>query len=363
MIDQVSINNNLGETLTVKIMETNPASGLFISGIDGLGTVKSDIRMQKIATQHGSKYNSSRAESRDIVFHFLYSDGYVNDRYISAEEARINTYKFFPLGERITITFYTDYYTSKNERRTLRVSGYVESNDPEIFSEPLAGSAITVSCPSPWFYIPGQTGKMIETFSNLEATFEFPEQSYSGAYDAEENSPEYGFLEFEPLEDDVIAKDDSKPTKGGTKIFTALRVNETHNVYYRGEVETGMLITISGNGFFRFPTIYNIGTGEKMTINTDVIEKMLNPAFDPNASPAIFQVGPGDEIRISTDPQNKYIRYYMDGAEKFNIINAIDLNADWLTLRPGNNQFAYSCTEGNLNIDITMEATIYLQGV
>ena len=55
MIDQVNIDNNLGETLKIKLRDTTPSHGLFITGIDGLGTVKSDIRMSKNATLYNEK--------------------------------------------------------------------------------------------------------------------------------------------------------------------------------------------------------------------------------------------------------------------------------------------------------------------
>ena len=364
MIDQVNINNNLGDTLTIKLRETNPKHGLFLTGIDGIGTVKSDIRMSKNATTHGAIYNSSRANTRDITFHFLYVDGYTNNKYISAEEARINTYKYFPLGEKVTLTFYTDYYSDKEERRIARVVGYVVSNDPDIFTDPYSGTSITVSCPSSWMYIPGDTGLQIETFSNFESMFEFPEISYSGDYDAILNDPEYGVLEFEPLSTDVIQKDDATPKKGGTREFTAIHINENHNIYYRGEVETGMLITIAGNGYYTFPTIYNIDTGESLSIDTDIIEKMMNPNYNPNVE-TDHTIGDGDEIRISTNPNDKYVKYYKDGgATILNIINAINIKTfDWLTLRPGDNTFAYTCATGNLNVDITIQARVYLEGV
>ena len=129
-------------------------------------------------------------------------------------------------------------------------------------------------------------------------------------------------------------------------------------------METGMLITIAGNGHYSFPTIYDIDdNNRKMSIDTDIIEKMLNPSFDPNVDEPT--IGQGDEIRISTYQNNKYVKYYKDGGERIiNVINAIDIRTfNWLTLKPGDNTFAYTCKTGNLNVDITIEARVYLEGV
>ena len=351
MIERVTINNRFGKTLTINLSDTQPSHGLFISGIDGLGTVQADIRMSKAANRHGELYNSSRAYSRDIVFHVLYVDGYDKQgNYVSAAEARVNSYRFFPLGEKITVVFYTDYVSSRGAKRSVRAVGYVEHNEPDIFVEPLSGATITLRCPSPWFAITGDKGTQVASFSDLMPAFEFPVVSVQSATDVTWVPK----LEFTPLAQDV-----SK----GTKIFTKIMKNEKHHIYYEGEVRTGMIISIIADNWFRGITIYNIGTGEKMFINTDTIEKMFIPGLDPDATIRELQIHQGDEIRINTDPDHKWIRYYSDG-NVYNILNAVDLDCDWLTLNPGDNVFSYECKEDtDFNVSITMTADVYVEGL
>lgn len=360
MIHTVFIFNQFGDSLTLKMGEVEPSHGLFITEIEGVGPPKADNSMSKIATQNGEKYNSTRVNRRDITFHFLYLDGYYNGKYVSAEEARNNTYKFFPIGTQVQIIFYTQF-------KNVGTKGYVASNEPDIFVEPYAGSTITIECPSAWMSYVGDNQIQTETFSDLEAVFEFPEDDYSGAYDNILNQPEYGTLQ-----------DDPTPAFE----FTQININESHDIYYKGEVETGMIISIYGRDIYETPTIINTRTGERMTINTDVIEKLLNPNFDPKApvisiggvdaglggsttATSARQVGQDDEIQISTKVNNKYVHYIRNGIT-YNVLSALEVDEDnfaWLKLSPGENSFVYTCKRGNLNIDITMSAIVYVQGV
>lgn len=319
MISQVIINNGFGESLNIRLPQTEPKHGLFITEIEGLGPVKADLKMSKYATRHGREFNSWNANGRDIIFHVRYLDTDGS----SAEQARLTTYKFFPLGEQVTIYI-------RSENRYVKTTGYVESNEPEIFSE-TAGAVITVSCPSPWFTLVGSVNKTdTHEFSNMLKVFEF---------------------EF-----------DDEPTP--SLIFTAMEPKKAHTFYYDGEVSTGITLSIKSHddGFYSFPTIYNNDTREKITIDTDKIEKIINPDYDPSAG--IHEVGRGDEIRISSVTGNKYARYYdSEGNSPVNILYTLPLDVDWFIIHPGYNTFSYECAFGEFDIDIIISAPILLEGV
>lgn len=319
MINRVRINNGFGESLIIDLPQTEPTHGLFITEIEGLGPVKADLKMSEAATRHGSSFNSWRANSRDIIFHVRYLD---TDK-ATAEEARLTTYKFFPLGEEITIYIRT-------ENRYVKTTGYVQTNEPDIFSE-TAGATITVTCPSPWFTLVGSVKKTdTHEFSNLLKSFEF---------------------EF-----------DDEPTP--SLIFTSVEPKKAHTFFYDGEVSTGIVLSIKSHddGIYSKPIIYNNVTREKVAIDTDKIEKLINPEWTPSAG--IYEVGRGDEIRISSVTGNKYARYYdCNGNAPVNILSFLDLNVDWFTIHPGYNTFSYECAFGEFDVDITISAPILLQGV
>ena len=119
---------------------------------------------------------------------------------------------------------------------------------------------------------------------------------------------------------------------------------------------------------FHMPTIYSTETNEFMKIDTDVIEKIYqeahgNSSWDPSASFVIYETCQQDcSIIISTATNNKYVRYrHLDGST-YNVLNALSLDSTWLKVHPGNNKFAYTCEEGDINVDINIKATVLISG-
>lgn len=332
MIKQVDFNNRLGETLTIKLPQIEPTHGLFLTGIDGLGLVKVDNNMSKIATRHGSRYNSSRANSRDITFHLRYLD----TPSASAEDARDLTYRMFPVGGDVVMKFTT-------ANRTAVTHGYVEENEPDIFDEE-AGATITVNCPYPWMYLAGAAGTQSESFSDMEAAFEFP---------VDDNWD--GDLEFDPFTDESAT-----PYPNPAEIFTILNLNGEHTIYYRGEWETGMDMTIDINGKFSGLTIHNRTLSQEFVVDTTIMEQILADHYKAD----IFNISAGDQIIINSRTDQKKIQYYVHtNGDYINIIGAVSIDSDWPTLSPGSNTFVYLCESGDYNLGITIEATVFVQGV
>lgn len=331
MIKQVMIDNHYGESITIKLADPenyagqSDETGIFISEIEGLGPAKADINMGEVATQHGARFISSRAKTRDFIFHFLFFD--VNG--VTAEECRLKIYKYFPLGEKITLQF-------KTGKRTAWTTGYVESIEPDIFSEQV-GATVTVTSPSSWLNLTYPSIGLDYTFSNLDSLFEF---------------------EFE---DPVSAL----PT--GSINFGNIESRGRHPITYQGEAETGMKIRIIAKEgrYFVNPTIYNLETNEYIQIETDIV----NEAYDPNWSPYdghYVACIDGSAIEISTVSNNKYVRYYPDindTTSYINVLSAFTMDSTWLTIHPGVNYFGYECEEGEFDVDIQITASILVGGV
>jgi hypothetical protein len=301
MIKSVTVTNHLGESIKLELGRPEK-SGLSILSIDGLGPGKASINMTDMATNDGAVYNSARVSTRNIVFHIGLMD------LPTAEDTRQKTYKYFPLKKFVKLLFETD-------NRTCYIHGYVESNDPDIFSR-TETTQISIICPDPYFY---SQEEMLTIFSGVESLFE---------------------AEFsnESLTENLIE-------------FGAIQNKTTQTVNYKGDTETGMTITLHALGEVRNITIYNIGTRESMKINTDRLTTMTG-----------FPIIAGDTITISTVKGSKCIFLLRDGSY-INILNCLDKNVDWFELSKGDNLFTYNAEYGNTSLQFWINNRLVYGGI
>ena len=124
MIKSFTIVNFLGESLKLELGSPEK-SGFLIQSVTGIGPAKADINKTEVATNDGALYNSARVNSRNIVFNFIFTETEDGE---SIEDVRHKSYKYFPLKKGVDIIIETD-------KRLLKASGYVESNEVNIFSQ------------------------------------------------------------------------------------------------------------------------------------------------------------------------------------------------------------------------------------
>ena len=137
MLQAITVENYLGEELTLSMF--NPGrSGFYIKSVDGLGPSNATINVLDIVSIDGGIYNSAREDKRNIVMTLGAYDS------TNVENLRQQTYRYFPIKRKLKLTFYTDL-------RTVTINGYVESNEPDIFSKDVT-MKISIICPSPYFY-------------------------------------------------------------------------------------------------------------------------------------------------------------------------------------------------------------------
>ena len=134
MIDSFTVTNQLGESLEVILREPEK-SGLYVESIEGLGPVKASINTTDLASADGALFNSARLSTRNIVITL----GMLFDP--TVEDVRQKAYRFFPVKSKVTLRFNTD-------RRTVTTVGYVESNDPNIFSKDET-TQVSIICSAP----------------------------------------------------------------------------------------------------------------------------------------------------------------------------------------------------------------------
>lgn len=176
MLKSVTVTNPLGHKL--KMILSNPDySGILITNIDGLGAEKANIYTTDYGSIDGSFYNSSRLPERDIdltlmpiitngIYEYDGSQWKLNRHSRSIEDHRLKIYEYFPIKQKVTLTFETD-------SRIAECEGYVATNKPDIF-EQNETFAITVTCPDPYFYdVQSYDGITITQFTAVEKQFQF----------------------------------------------------------------------------------------------------------------------------------------------------------------------------------------------
>lgn len=301
MIQSIVITNYLGESTTLE-MGFPERSGFSILGVEGLGPAKADINMTDLVTTDGSLFNSSRVGSRNILMNL----GFIETPTI--EEIRHKSYRIFPIKKPLTFTVNT-------ELRSVITTGYVESNEPYIFSN-ASGTSISIQCPTSYFY-----SKKITTtlFSGVDLNFQFP-------------------FSNESLTQKLIK-------------FGTLTSNTEKNVYYEGDAEVGLVMTINAVGTVVDLNIYNEGTREAMKINHARLVALTGSGIIT-----------GDEIIINTQSSSKSITLIRNGVIT-NILNTLDRDADWFSLTRGDNVFAYTATSGAGNLQFKIENATVFEGV
>lgn len=302
MIRSVTITNHTGDILTMEL--TNPeASGFLITSITGLGPMKATINSTELATMDGDLYNSSRATKRNIVFSLEFLA--INK---TIEEIRLESYKFFPVKRNITILVETD-------QRVAEITGYVESNEPDIFSEK-EGCQISVLCLDPYFHTlePKRT-----IFSGVDPQFEFP-------------------FSNESLDEKLIN-------------FGEIYQDTDRSIINEGDETVGMTIRARITGPVRGLVVWNVTMKEMMGIDDNKLETLTGSKLKA-----------GDEVIIETTKRKKSAILRRNG-KKTNILNCLKKPIDWLQLQRGENVFAYITDAGQLQVLLTIENRILYEGV
>ncbi len=291
MIKSITVTNPKGESLKIDIF--NPeTSGLIIRSIDGLGPPEANIGMTELTTTDGSIYSSSRVASRNVVLDLAFT--FAPD----IESTRHKVYRYFPLKKKVDLVVETDY-------RKLRLSGYVESDEPEIFSQ-TEGSQISIVCPDPYFYGLDQQKSV---FSTVTPLFEFP-------------------FSNESLTDPLLE-------------LGSINIDTRTVLDYEGDIDTGVVINVHLLDNVKGLTIYNIETLEKIIIDTDKVAQIIGRPLKL-----------GDDINISTVSGNKYVECVHEGVTT-NVISAINKDSDWFTISTGRNAFNFVAPDHMRDIVMT----------
>ena len=282
MIHSFAITNYLGDRIKLDLREPE-VSGFLIKSVTGLGPVKATVNTTEVVTNDGSMFNSARLSQRNIVFQIVFVD---------------TVY-----GETI---------------EDVRTNGYVESNEPNIFSSQ-EGTSISIICPDPFFYSACEDGNNVTDFYSIDPMFEFPFSNESLT---------------EPL-----------------LVFGEIQIKTEGVITYYGDAEIGVTIYIHANGPASNIDIYNTETREVMKIDTVKLQKLTGKGIVAS-----------DDIVINTSKGDKSITLIREGVS-YNILNCLDKNTDWFTLAKGDNIFAFTADSGVTNLQFRIENKVIYEGV
>lgn len=307
MIKSITVTNYLGDSVKLKLREPEQ-SGFLIKSISGLGPSKANVNTTEVSTNDGSLFNSARLNQRNIVIELIFVDTLNHE---SIEDIRQKSYKYFPMKKNLELLIETD-------NRIVKTTGYVESNEPNIFSAQ-EGAQISVVCPDPYFYSAGAGGNNTTVFYGIESKFSFPFSNKSLTI---------------PL------------------LVMGNIQNKTENVItYTGDSEIGIVIKIHAIGSVENLTIYNTGTREKMRIDTIKLASLTG-----------FGIIAGDDIIINTAKGDKGVILVRAG-KTINILNCLDKGTNWFSLVKGDNIFAFAAEAGTTNLQFWIENKIIYEGV
>lgn len=146
----LSVRNDKGELLT---LTNNP--DFSILDVSGTNPPVGTINTVNIAGFDGSRFNSARAEPRNIVI--------LLNIHPPMEENRLKLYKFFRIKQPVRVFM-------KNAHRDVYIDGYVETVENNPWTQ-LQQPQISIICPQPYWKNAKET---VVNFSYSTPLFEFP---------------------------------------------------------------------------------------------------------------------------------------------------------------------------------------------
>lgn len=307
MIYSIVVTNYLGDRIKLELGKPD-VSGFLIKSITGLGPAKANVNTTEVSTNDGSLFNSARLSQRNIVLDMVFINTVYGE---SIEDLRQKSYKYFPLKKSVELTIETD-------NRYVKTTGYVESNEPNIFSSQ-EGTQISIICPDPYFYSVGEDGNNVTNFYSIDPMFEFP-------------------FSNESLDEPLL-------------VFGEIQIKTEGVITYHGDSEIGVMIYIHAIGPATNINIYNTETREVMRINTEKISSLTGKGIVAS-----------DDIVINTAKGEKSITLIREGVS-YNILNCLDKNTDWFTLAKGDNIFAFTADSGVTNLQFRVENKVIYEGV
>ena len=288
MLLSVNVLNPSNDELIMELTNSEK-TGFTVRKIDGIGPTKSNINIYDVPSIDGGIFNSARTQARNITltlgFTWIATDDHTSPL---IEDARHLSYKYFPLKRKIRLEFVTDY-------RTLYIDGYIESNEPNIFSKDET-TTISVMCPDPNFYA---------------------------------SDTEYGYINY-PIQNEFEFPFDNNSLQDDLIEFSEISSTNSCVINYKGDNVTGVTMELYFEDW--------IPKSQQMTLSfiNDLQSSVIT--IDPSkiVRTSKYNVCPGSRLIIRGKPGYKGVEFQRL-KKTYNVFNAIKLEDDWPTLYPGKN--------------------------
>ena len=238
-------------------------SGFIIDNIDGLGPVDAEINTTEMVVD-GDLFNSARVGKRNIVLDLIF----YSESGTGIEDVRQFSYRLFPIKKNVYIEIETD-------NRKVWTQGYVEKNEPSIFSD-TEGNQVSLICPDPKWY---------DSDNYIEETLDLNDETII-EYDGEVEVG--GYLEL------TVGSAITKPVSAGVPAFTVSCANPD------GSAQLINIFT-PNNGFENGDVIKIKSTlGDKSCIYTDTADADHNALNLLNQNPDWIKLTNGENsIRVT----------------------------------------------------------------
>lgn len=288
----LKIENTNGELFELSHDSQNYA----IVGVTGLTRPATAINTSAGGGLDGEFYNSSRVQMRNIVITVVLRG--------NIEENRQRLYRIFPMKTHCAVYF-------KNKNRDVKIFGYVEILDADLFTEQETVQ-ISIICPRPFW----QDMQTIYTeLSQIVSMFQFPF--------AIEETPGVPFSEIVD--------------------YPTCKINNV------GDVACGCIITID-----------ILNDGQANPVDGLMIYNLTTQTYFGFATNRTF--GAGDQIIINTiSGQMSVIRNH--GGTIENLLNSVVAGSTWFKLAVGENVFTFTADHNMDAIKISFATGVLYGGV
>lgn len=260
----LKIENARGEIFEISHNTQNYA----VTGVRGLTPPPTSVNTATGGNIDGTFFNSAHVNQRNIVITLVLNG--------DIERNRQRLYKIFNIKSPCTIYF-------KNERRDVKIVGYVETLDGNLFSM-REQIQISIICPRPYFE---DLETIYTELSQVVRMFEFP-------FSIEVDDP----VPFSEIVDIPLC-----------------------TVFNGGDVSCGCKMQITTSATVEMLKIYHTTAQTFFGLDYRLID--------------------GDTVDIDTTSGNMGVTLTRSGV-KSNLLNYVSQGSTWFSLLPGDNDFAYT---------------------
>lgn len=271
MIKKVKVYQKPDKSDAFTMVLTSPTnvsntSGFAIDSIDGLGPVKADINTTDMVVD-GNQFNTARIGERDITLELIF----YSESGTGIEDVRQRSYSLFPTKKPI-------YLEIEADNRTVFTKGYVEHNDPDIFSD-MCKTQVEIICPDPKMYDADGT-EITQITAGTSTQIEYEGEVEVG-----------GILTI------AIANNISAPVADGEPAFTVSCANPD------GDAQQFNIYTPIGGFAAGDVIVINSTPGNKECYYIDETEAQINAFNLISQNPDWIKIKPGVNTILITDPE------------------------------------------------------------